>query len=346
MKRNLRFGKTLSVVLFLMICFTSAKSFAQTQVATLQHGDEISAFYGVNALIAAHEAAVDGDVITLSSGQFHSADLTKAITLRGAGVEADTNTYNTPTYVTGDFTINIPNETLMLNVEGIFFQNQMNCVENDLNHATFTKCNIEQFDVDGTGVYGLYDVHFINCRVHTLALRVVSNVGSDVSIINSVIGSLVTYNGSTNYTNVYNSVVGLQSYNYRLYMYNSILLLGGFANFAYNSYAYNCIIFNSLQFVEPSDEQNCYHISGGYGVLNQIFETPYSGFSYSYDYALTDEIINSFHGTDGSQVGIYGGAMPYNPRPSYIVPHNTTVSGQSNVDGTLNVEIEVINEEK
>ena len=64
-------------------------TFAQnTLVATLTHGDNISIYYGVNALREAHEAATSGDIINLSGGAFPAVDITKGITLRGAGIDA------------------------------------------------------------------------------------------------------------------------------------------------------------------------------------------------------------------------------------------------------------------
>ena len=50
--------------------------------------------------------------------------------------------------------------------------------------------------------------------------------------------------------------------------------------------------------------------------------------------------------TDGTEVGIYGGVMPYSSVPFYMVRKRTTVSNRSNSDGTLNVEIEILNEEE
>lgn len=99
-------------------------SFAQTSMmATLNHEGTISTFYGTLALRQAHAAAVSGDVITLSSGTFLSTDITKAVTIRGAGMEV-TKAYdivNEPTVLTGDFKIKIPAEdTGRLTLEGIF----------------------------------------------------------------------------------------------------------------------------------------------------------------------------------------------------------------------------------
>ena len=119
---------------------------------------------------------------------------------------------------------------------------------------------------------------------------------------------------------------------------------GGWSNNnLYNSYAYNCVITNPITLVEPSEIHNCMQFYGQYS-LNMLF-VGWSNDFYDSDFHLTD-LINTFPGSDGSQVGIFGGAMPYNPRPSYLILNNTSVAGQSDVNGNLNVNIEIIEENK
>ena len=77
-------------------------------MATLNHEGTISTFYGTVALRQAHAAAVSGDVITLSSGTFLSTDISKAVTIRGAGMDVTkvNDIVNEPTILSGDFKIN------------------------------------------------------------------------------------------------------------------------------------------------------------------------------------------------------------------------------------------------
>ncbi len=68
-------------------------SFAQSStLATLSHNGQMSIFYGSDALKSAHDAAQHGDVITLSSGTFNGVTITKALTIRGAGMMANMET--------------------------------------------------------------------------------------------------------------------------------------------------------------------------------------------------------------------------------------------------------------
>ena len=80
----------LSVVAMLF----AATSYAQnTVVASLNHEGESTMFYGVGALQQAVAEAVSGDIISLSSGTFNASNITKAITLRGVGIDNDNPTY-------------------------------------------------------------------------------------------------------------------------------------------------------------------------------------------------------------------------------------------------------------
>ena len=97
-------------------------SFAQNHlVATLTHEGTVKNFYGASALQEAHETATHGDIINLSSGTFTATNITKAITLRGAGMDSDSIMNREPTCIAGSFTINITDEiSTNLTIEGIY----------------------------------------------------------------------------------------------------------------------------------------------------------------------------------------------------------------------------------
>ena len=65
--------KVLGLALMMIMSLCTQNSYAQdVQMATLQHEDELSTYYGVNAFIEAMDKAEHGDVINLSSGIFNS----------------------------------------------------------------------------------------------------------------------------------------------------------------------------------------------------------------------------------------------------------------------------------
>lgn len=81
----------LKKTLLALICLSLSLTGTAAQLsATLQSGDNFTPFYGANALVEAHNAAVNGDIITLSPGEFNKVDITKSITIIGvSGLNAD-----------------------------------------------------------------------------------------------------------------------------------------------------------------------------------------------------------------------------------------------------------------
>ena len=75
--------------------------------------------------------------------------------------------------------------------------------------------------------------------------------------------------------------------------------------------------------------------------------SPFSSISFNgtvtYDnsYQLKEEIANTFIGNDGTEVGIYGGMMPYTTRLSYMIIKQCNVAGKTTQDNKLSVEIEL-----
>ena len=58
-------------------------------------------------------------------------------------------------------------------------------------------------------------------------------------------------------------------------------------------------------------------------------------------FELTDEAKTAFLGDDGTEMGMYGGVMPYNSTPSYPQITKMNVANKATADGKLSVEIEV-----
>lgn len=94
---------------------------AGVPTATLQSGDKLTPFLGENALIEAYKAAVDGDVITLSAGNFTTVDndieidIDKEITI--IGVYAFSSDASKATIIRTPVTVSADNVTL----EGLRF---------------------------------------------------------------------------------------------------------------------------------------------------------------------------------------------------------------------------------
>ncbi len=323
-----------------LLCATTLV-FAQnsTQTALLQHGDEITTFYGANAFAEAYDAASStGDIITLSSGTFNAHNLGKAITLRGVGCVSDDELNMLPTIIAGDFQTWNSYAPAVLTVEGIFFDGIITV--NGQNAPVFIRCNINEIKWGSEGSSaGMYDAEFINCRIRWFREDNFHNT----TFRNCVVWDCrsETTNQPTNTIQAYNSYIWLNSGQYNLSINNSII---GGAGMYGNSVAYNCISWGSI-FNECS-----HHDCWVFDYITDVFDT-FDGVYYHYVWEtepliLKSEIANQCLGLDGTQVGINGGNMPYSARPTYMTTYRTTVGQHSTPDGKLNIHIEVIDGNK
>ncbi|MBR6928667.1 MAG: hypothetical protein IKH61_00410 [Bacteroidales bacterium] len=339
MKVNtLQLKRALSAALFILLLSVAGmkNALAQNQVAVLQHNDTVTAFYGINAFQQAHAAAVNGDTITLSSGDFNACDITKAITLHGAGMVSDTLGVICTRIMNG-FTIDISNNTEFFTVEGISFNGNVNVVGNDLHHAFFIKCYFPGFSCLAWNGYSLHDVLFYDCLINNCQIK---SAADGVVFYNCVLNSFYNYAVSSSPTVfVYNSIImpttTNQSY---LNLYNCVI--GSNASHIQSQYADHCIVIGDT-FPSTVSAYNCMTVNS----YSDVFETWDGTFSIDADYSLKGEIATTFLGHDGTQVGIFGGLMPFSFRPSYMRPYRCYVPGFTTTDGHLNVEVEVAPEE-
>lgn len=313
---------------FFLVLVCAMSSFAQTSMmATLNHEGTISTFYGVNALKQAHAAAVSGDVITLSSGTFLSTDITKAVTIRGAGMDVSKayDIVNEPTVLGGDFNIKIPAEdTGRLTLEGIFHNGNICFYEGQVKNALFLKSRFKR-------IYGS-----ASCKVQ------------DLTVLNCRFSESISVSGSAQFLN---SVV---AYFYDGYMsFSHCVILNGDTNNKGNQYK-NCIICCEYSVSSSSSAYNNLFITNQGNILNYVpnntnLRVPTSderfaylrGYDDSKDYKLTDQNRNVLKATDGGEIGIYGGSLPYSAIPTNPQITKFNVASKTTADGKLSVDIEV-----
>lgn len=325
----------------LSLCLVTLSGKAQSSLlATLHHGGEISTFYGASALEDAHAAAASGDVITLSAGNFLATDITKAVTLRGAGMDTDSATQRFPTVLMGDFDIHIPDTVSQrLVLEGLWHNDQINYL-GTLRSPQFLKCRLGEV-VSGyySGQHGvMWNADFIHCRVVD-GLKLQN--GSGATCIASVIVEPYTSNGS-------------------FVMENCVVVRDDLGSGYINTSGFqNCILVNKVSVAYLADDvtaYNCVALTASTGFFQNIpnetntvvseaaslFKT-FDGQTYSDSetFELTDEAKAKYLGTDGKEVGLYGGSLPYDATPSNPQITKFDVASRSDADGMLSVDIEV-----
>lgn len=348
--------KKLLLTFVALVCATV--SYAQgSLLATLSHDGQISAYYGASALKAALEAATDGDVITLSSGQFNAVNITKAITLRGAGMSVSTDSINPheSTIIQGDYTINLADSLAgRIVMEGLYMNGTVT-YSGVLKNAQFLKCRFSDLNHSSGKIT---NTAFIHCRFADYC-AIASN--SNAYFINCVVNRLIQ-NSSTSNVEMDNCFVHFQCYYntdaYRpdacvnTYFKNCVLAYHtDYSGTSYNTLPTSCTAYNCVGIGKSNDifsniayKNNTNTWVGG--SVASIFKTytDYQSMSIISDsetFELTDEAKTKYLGTDGTQIGLYGGNLIYNENPTTPQITKCNVAAKSTADGKLSVDIEV-----
>ena len=336
-----------AIAMTVAFCQTNAQ---QQLFATLNHNDTITAYYVAVDLQQAHDAAVKGDVITLSSGTFNNVVITKAITIRGAGMFTNTETGTLPTIINGA-SINNPaiggstsrDSVHHLSIEGVHFKttNSVAVVIGNISSgaiklydAHFLKCRFSHFSApydkfsDGVFVNCIFDfIHSIPSSRFTNCIILSENTGQNCINNSTLLNCYVTTTTSCYSSNIY--------YNCIVYSNNSNAT-GNLSSIK----SYNCIgiMSNGNSLFATPILNDCHNMNS----LSSVFKTFNGTYNDGETFELQDSIANNYRSTDSTQIGIYGGIVPYDPKVGNPKIRRCNVGVRSTADGKLNVDIEVV----
>lgn len=322
--------KGLFLTLLSVVLFSLRVSAQSSLLATLNHEGTISTYYGASALQQAYNAATHGDVITLSSGSFLGMNIKKAITLRGAGMQMDTVSHTEPTVITNNFDIDISDTVShRLTIEGIYNNQTINV--GTLKNAMFLKCRFYNFGYSSSSSSKMVDLNFIHCRI---AKNIDIRRGS-ASFTNCVINNINDYgndNSPLTLTNCYTKASPNQSNS----EFKNCIIVNTYGGTS------TCTYYNNLYVAESNSNLNSPN-NTNVKILNTDERIKFLTGDYSddKDYVLTDAVRALIKGTDGTEVGIHGGNLPYDPTPTNPQITKFNVAAKSTVDGKLSVDIEV-----
>lgn len=322
--------KRIFLLLITAIAFGASAMAQDSRVATLQHGSNFRTYYGTDAFISAHADAADGDVITLTAGEFNCPPITKALTIRGEGMRKTIISFNNNTNIT------IPKDSpYSLCFEGLkAYAGHGLSIRNNAGSETvvFSRCAIEN----------TYYMFFKNCNAvvlnsycnfHSTDKGMVIEENSSVTCVNSVLPRLTgcTFDVNncviTDVANVTNSIIK-----------NSIIY--GVSTLDNTNTTSHCLVkygssgFDNSWYVKTEPDVNP-------DPWGEDPETPTLWADlFGENYHLTEAAAATYVGTDGTEVGIYGGAYPYDETPDYPLVKNLEVKGIQE-DGKLTVKINV-----
>lgn len=331
-----------------------------TQFATLTHNDTVTGhWYGPNSFQSAYNAAMAGDLVTLSPGTFNAVTfLEKAIFIRGAGMMYDSVAQTQPTKISGRFNINVSSGVLRM--EGLYCTADI-VTYRQTTSPVFNKCRFNTIRKDSYTDVNMQNPIFTNCIIGAWdgAPQAINAM-----FINSII--LSSWNGSRGYYSSHSSYTG------NWYETSDTYTAGSSADVYYNCIVcinptrtnnkrsmVNCITYsagsasgtgaNVYNTIGINDSANFYTTTTDHGNTNlNSFESIFKTFRGTYIegemFELTNSAATTYLGSDNTQVGIYGGSAVFNPKVTDMRIRKYSVGFYSDENGQLRITTELENE--
>jgi hypothetical protein len=338
--------KKLTLITCIFCALFSLQNLKAQSVAALHQSGQTTYFTGVEALREAYAAAANGATIYLSGGSFLvPVTIAKSIQVFGVGHNPNFSGATGQTLWSGDL-------TLEEGADGSHFEGL---------HITGRVVFTRDKRID--------DVVIRRCRINGEISFASSTNNTNHSYNLLIAECILTFGSSHNLYNARNLTITnsiLLSMNLNGFYFgtiaNSLLLnTSGYLLFtADNSILRNCVIakssgtmtvsttntsiLNNVFFSVPSFPSGNNTITNNYiSVSRENFFVNQSGniLDYTHDYHLQSP--GQYVGTDGTQVGLYGGMHPFKEGSVPMIPHvvSKSISHSIDAEGKLQVEIEV-----
>ena len=336
---------------FLVAAAVSMAAAAQQtdkQMATLQHGDKTSVYYGIDAFVQAYNDAADTlDVITLSSGEFNVPTyISKSIAIYGAGFEKDPVSGIERTYFNRDIILRavwneegqLQNTVNGVRIEGVCSKGSLRIIDAPVYNLEVVKCQFSDiyFGVDS------YDCVIRQCYIEGTVFGVTVSPGKDRE-------------PAVNANNLLIANCYLKSQVYGFYPSSTLLI----DHCLYKGYVGNYIFYPSYTF---NGNIICQGVPSGSILTNNVFV---SGGNPSFDddgnwFGLTNEELwavegedgtyaenkdfrlknpDLYRGTDGTEIGLHGGTYAWNKIPCIPRITDCTIDTKDAANGTIKLSI-------
>ncbi|MDY3847174.1 MAG: hypothetical protein SOZ58_02470 [Prevotella sp.] len=284
-----------------MMLMTGISAFSQTEdtKVILQSGANTTIYDGTQ-ISTAIGAAKKGDILYLSEGTYDSFTIDKEILVRGVGEN---------TWIEGDVTIAIPNNATLTQavLEGVNVSGTINITQPATN-LIIRNTKVMDIKVNGALSNGLIDRCWITRTFN------MNNNTDDTTVKNSKVllisaGSL-TYNKCT----FLNCNIAHRANETTAAVFTNCIIGGKYDSKHGGTWYYGLKTMESSVFTNTlfntyegaigssSSQTNCYLVNDSYGVCDcGTLESR--------------KDLSNYLGTDGTQVGVYGGTTPFTLDP-------------------------------
>jgi hypothetical protein len=336
--------KTILQSIFGALLLISTTANAQQRVA-LHSSGVTTIFSSVNPFLDAYNASIDGDTIYLPGGTFTPpTNFEKKLVIFGAGHYVDSTMTTGKTFINGNvqFRENADN----FHIEGVEITGGVTLYNNEsINGVIIKRCKINgALNVNGDLTNPSTNLNIIgNIIIQQINL---ANAQTAILSNNIIVKTFVGSNSNLFSNNIIMGYIWGSSHDYVFYgnnntLNNNIILWTGY-NADVNGYGN---IFNNNLYVEETPNYGTTPTAlNNYTNIPQIdifVNQTGVAFNYAHDYHLQNPA--TYLGTDGTEIGIYGGMFPYKegavPNNPHIQLKNITPTTDNN--GDLNIQLKV-----
>jgi hypothetical protein len=328
--------KKQAILALIVAIATSVTVHAQT--IALHSATGVQIIKGTTALATAYTAAQSGDTLYLSGGTFTPPSVfDKKLMIFGAGHYVDSTLATGKTFING--ILALQDNADMFYIEGVEITSHLTFPTNtSINNVTIKRCKIN----GTTSIVG-----DLSKPSNNLAL--IGNVfigpislsnATNVLIANNIIqGGFNPTNGNDLNNNIFLNT----NTSYFLYGDNNRLNNNIFLNLWITAGVGN--VFNNNLFVSttPTYGSSPTILNSYTGIAQTAIFVNQTGNAFNYEHNYHLQNPTTYLGTDGTQVGIYGGTFPYKEGAVPTNPHIQVknIAPKTDANGNLQIQIQV-----
>lgn len=327
-------------IILTAVCIATTMVINAQKVA-LHSGGNVSIFNGTSALVNAYNASQAGDTIYLPGGGFTApGSVNKKLTIYGAGHYADSTQVTGKTFWNGNLNFGADADECF--IEGIEITGNVEFALNAVvDNVTIARCKINGgFSMDGSFATPSNNLLLYN---NVIGQNMNLSNAQNALVANNIINKGVYYSkGNSFFNNVFLERSPVGSYEHFAACDNNLIYNNVFYTYAtYGESGNNNDFRNNLYTTTPGLGTNPTSIGNYFGVAqgNIFVNVSSTTFSYTANYHLQSP--TTYLGTDGTEIGIYGGQ--FYPYKEGAVPSNPHFYEQniapSTSNGLLNVDI-------
>lgn len=308
------------------------------QTIALHTSSGVQIFKGTTTLLAAYNSAQSGDTLYLSGGIFTPpAAFDKQLMIFGAGHYVDSTLATGKTIINGNLTLSGNADLFYL--EGVEVTGNFTFTANhSVNNVTIKRCKMNSvFSVPGSLTTPSYNLALIG---NVFENAVYLNNAQNAVISNCIIQLNIAWsNGNLISNNIllFNAAYAIHdSHNNQIN--NNIIIGAAPVSGSGNIFNNNLFVVASPLYGSPATTIGNYT-----GVAQSAIFINQSGYAFNYTHNYKLQNPGTYPGTDGSQVGIYGGTFPYKEGAVPLIPHIHTrsIAPTTDTNGNLQIQIKV-----